>query len=66
VGELPGTDNERPQKPLNTEEVAEWMGLAVGTVRAMCERGDIPATKFAGRWYIRPQELDRLLAGEPR
>jgi len=30
----------------------------------MCERGDIPAVKLAGRWYVTRENLDKLLAGE--
>ena len=60
---MPGTVNERP-RPLFAEEVAAELRLQTYTVRRMCERGQIPATKLAGRWYIRQQDLDALLAGE--
>jgi hypothetical protein len=59
---LPGIVNERPQ-PLNTEEVAAELRLKTYTLRHMCERWEIPAVKLAGRWYIRQQDLDALLAG---
>ena len=62
---MPGTVNERPQ-PLNTDEVAEELRLQIYTVRKMCEKGEIPAVKLAGRWYIRREDLDALLAGELR
>ena len=60
---MPGTNNERPL-PLNTEEVAAELRLHVYTVRNMLERGTLRGAKIAGRWYIRREDLDALLAGE--
>jgi excisionase family DNA binding protein len=62
---LPGTVKKRPL-PLNTGEVAAELRLHIKTVRAMLERGEIPAVKLAGRWFIQRETLDRLLAGEQR
>jgi excisionase family DNA binding protein len=62
---LPGTVNDRP-RPLNTKEAAAELRVHVYTVRNMLERGQIPGVKLAGRWYIRQQDLDALLAGEIR
>jgi excisionase family DNA binding protein len=60
---MPGTVNERPQ-PLTVEDVAAELRLHNYTVRNMCLRGQIPAVKLAGRWYVRQEALDALLAGE--
>ena len=60
---MPGTANERP-RPLTTEDIAADFGVSLATARAMCERGDIPAVKLAGRWYVTRENLDKLLAGE--
>lgn len=59
---LPGTVNDL--RYLTTFEVAADMRLHVKTVRCMFERGEIPGTKVAGRWYTTRQVLDKLLAGE--
>ena len=56
--------DERP-RPLNVAEVAAELRLNDYTVRNMLMRGEIPGVKLAGRWYVRRQDLDKLLAGEP-
>ena len=42
------------------EEVAKTLGCTGKTVRMMLRRGEIPAIKLGGRWYI--SRVDRLLA----
>lgn len=61
---MPGTVNKRPRRPLTTEDIAADLGVSLNTARALCERGDIPAVKLAGRWYVTRENLDKLLAGE--
>ena len=56
-------DHENPSPPLNTQEVAAILRVHVVTVRMMLERGDLPGTKIAGRWYIPRESLDARLAG---
>jgi excisionase family DNA binding protein len=58
---LPDTAN--GSRYLNTTEIAADMRLHIKTVRNMCESGEIPAVKLAGRWYVTRENLDKLLGG---
>ena len=53
-------------KFLTPEQVAQQTPLCAATVRRLCARGDIRATKRAGRWLIyETSYLAWLEAGEP-
>lgn len=45
-------------KLLNIEDVAEYLGLHVESVRRCVRRGDLPARKVGKRWKFRPEDLD--------
>lgn len=62
---MPGTvKRPRRGRPLTTVDIAAELGVTTPTARALCERGEIPAVKLAGRWYVTRENLDKLLAGE--
>lgn len=50
---------------LHPSDVASILGLSVQTVRAMCNRGDIPARKAMGGnvWLIPKAALEEWLRG---
>jgi excisionase family DNA binding protein len=51
---------------LTPEEVAEETRLCTATVRRLCARGEIRATKLAGQWRISEDAYAEWLArGEP-
>lgn len=51
---------------LTPEQVAEATQLNVVTVRRMCVRGELKATKLANQWRIYPAAYEEwLAAGEP-
>jgi excisionase family DNA binding protein len=42
------------------EETAAMTGIPSRTLRDMCTRAAVPATKLGKRWYIRTADLDIL------
>ena len=53
----------KPEKIGTTEAVKrfERRGIVVSddTVRRMCERGQLPAERIGGRWFIDPNAVDK-------
>lgn len=51
-----------------TGEAARLLGVrAHRTIRAMCERGEIPGAYRAGKWWRIPREsIERILADRSR
>jgi excisionase family DNA binding protein len=51
---------------LTAEQVAERTQLCPATIRRLCARGQLRATKLAGKWRIAETDYVRWLeAGEP-
>lgn len=48
---------------LNTEEVAEILGISGQTVRKECATGGLPAVRVGRRWFISREKLFKLLNG---
>ena len=48
------------------EIVAEKLGIAVRTVRNKINKGEIPAHKFGGRWYVIHSELVEAIRKESK
>ncbi len=44
---------------LTTDEVARVLGLSLTRVRAMIEKGQLPARKFGRDWAVTPQDVRR-------
>ncbi len=44
---------------LTTAEVARALGLSLTRVRAMIEKGQLPARKFGRDWAVTPQDVRR-------
>ena len=55
-------DDELPRY-LDAPEVAAALRLHVETLYRVIARGDLPAVKVAGRWRIRRQDVEALMAG---
>jgi excisionase family DNA binding protein len=55
-----------PPDILSAAETAAITRLHLITVYRALERGEIPGVKIAGRWRVRREDLDKLLAGELR
>lgn len=56
-------------KLLTTTEVAARLGVTPIRVRALCENGELPATKFGRDWQIKERDLNRYSPrrrGRPR
>ena len=56
-------------KHLTTTEAAARLGVTAIRVRALCESGDLPATKFGRDWQIKERDLTRFSprpVGRPR
>lgn len=51
------------EKPLNIQQAAEYLTLAVPTIYAMVSRKEIPVRKRGGRLYFNKAELDKWLEG---
>ena len=61
---MPSTIDDLPPRYLTADNVATLLQLDVKTVRTMLLRGQIPGTKFRGRWYVTRENLDRLMTGQ--
>lgn len=46
---------------MNTAETAELCRCSESHVRAMCQRGELPAVRFGGRWLVKRRELESML-----
>lgn len=51
---------------LTPDEVAERVPFTAQTIREMCQRGELRASKLRGKWCIFPESVDEwIAAGEP-
>lgn len=57
----------------NTSDSAKWLsileaalrvGVSTDTIRRRIKSGHLPATLFASKWRIRPEDLDDLVRGK--
>ena len=56
-------------KLLTTSEAARLLGVTAIRVRALCEKGELPATKFGRDWQIKERDVTRFSprpVGRPR
>jgi len=56
-------------KLLTTREAAARLGVTPIRVRALCEKGELPAVKFGRDWQIREKDVTRFSprkVGRPR
>lgn len=51
------------KKPLTVEEAAEYLGIAVGTLKNKCYKNTIPYHKPAGKMYFFESELRDWIKG---
>lgn len=49
------------RETVTPEEVAAAMKVSVPTVRRLCARGELPCTRFAGKWRIYKVEFAEYL-----
>lgn len=49
---------------MTTEQVAEYLQVALRTVYVLLEKGDLRGVKVGRVWRIRKAEVDRFLNGE--
>ncbi len=52
------TDDERL---MTAEEVAHYLNIHPRTITNMATRGELPASKVAGRWRFRKSDIDAWL-----
>ena len=50
---------------LTLMQAAQQVGVSPHTLRRRILAGTLPAVLFAGRYLIRPADLDALIAGKP-
>jgi excisionase family DNA binding protein len=46
---------------MTAEEVARYLNIHPRTVTNMADRGELPASKVAGRWRFRKVDIDEYL-----
>lgn len=49
---------------MRTANVADVLGCSQSHVRAMCQRGDLPAVRIGERWVVPTTKLARLIDNE--
>jgi len=54
-------DQNKPEKLMTLEEVAEYLRLSVHTIYKMAQKGKIPALKAGKKWRFRKEDIDRWL-----
>lgn len=45
------------------DEIAEKLGVTVGTVRRWLRNGEIKATKIGRKWFVSKTEIERIISG---
>lgn len=50
-----------PQRALNTQEVADILGVTTYTVHELLRDGRLPGFKIKSQWRIRPHELENFM-----
>lgn len=49
---------------LTAEDVGAVLGITSRGARLLLERGELPGFRLGRRWYLRPEDLDRAVAGK--
>lgn len=52
------------ENPMSVDEAAEYLGIAVGTLKNKCYNGEVPYYKPSGKMYFYKSELDGWIRGE--
>ena len=55
------TDRERAERPLTTEEAADFFQVSLRTIQRWIADGTIKASKVGGVWRISRAEINRLM-----
>ncbi len=55
---------ETPQLTLTVEETAALVGAGLRQTYEAVRRGDLPAVKIGGRWFVKRAELFRMFGLE--
>ena len=56
-------DQQKPERLMTLEEVAEYLRLSVHTIYKMAQKGKIPALKAGKKWRFRKEDIDKWLNG---
>lgn len=51
----------KPEKLMTLEEVAEYLRLSVHTIYKMAQKRKIPALKAGKKWRFRKEDIDKWL-----
>ena len=54
-------NQQKPERLMTLEEVAEYLRLSVHTVYKMAQKGKIPALKAGKKWRFRKEDIDHWL-----
>jgi len=54
-------NQQKPEKLMTLEEVAEYLRLSIHTVYKMAQKGKIPALKAGKKWRFRKEDIDQWL-----
>jgi excisionase family DNA binding protein len=54
------------QKPINTTQAAQMLGVSTRRVIALIHSGRLRATKFGRDWMIRTADLEKIWEGRDR
>jgi excisionase family DNA binding protein len=52
------TTTAAPQKPWNTEETADFLGIHARTVTRLAKSGELPGFRIGTHWRFLPSDLD--------
>lgn len=55
---------ENEKEVFSPDEVAEKLGVTVGTVRRWLRTGELKATKVGRKWFVAKPELERIIQGD--
>lgn len=53
---------QKPERLMTLEEVAEYLRLSIHTVYKMAQRGRIPALKAGKKWRFKKEDIDKWLS----
>ena len=52
-----------PEKIMNTQQAAEYLGISLRTVYRLIKNGEIPAKRVGGQWRLARSSLDKFIRG---